>query len=406
MKARKYIARHIYMEKIRPFIGKNIIKVFVGQRRVGKSYIMRQVADEILSGNPTANIIYIDKELLEFSSIKDYQNLYDYVVEHAKDETANYLFVDEVQEIDGFELALRSLLNEEVCDIYCSGSNAKMLSGELASHLSGRYIAINVYSLCYREYIDFNKLEPNRDSLREYLDRGGMPYLTNLPTDREISFEYLKNIYSTILLKDVISRQHIKNIAFIESLVNFIADNIGATFSAKSICDFLKSQSISITVPTIQNHINMLCDSYMIYRTQRIDVHGLKVFEIGEKYYFEDFGIRNALRNATMATDINKLMENAVYKELLVRGYKVYVGKLWQKEVDFVAENSVGKIYVQVCYMLSSDETIEREFGNLRSIKNDYPKYVVSMDEFNCANKYPGIRQVHLNEFLLMDRYN
>ncbi len=399
---KSFIKRDLYTERIRPFIDKNVIKVFVGQRRVGKSFVMKQTADEIINANPNANIIFIDKELFEYSEIKNASDLYEYVTKQLNSEK-NYLFVDEIQEIENFELALRSLLNENKCDIYCSGSNAKMLSGELATHLSGRYIAINVYSLNYREYIKFNNLNASNETLKNFLTYGGMPFLVNLPNDKDVIFEYLKNIYSTILLKDIIAHQQIKNIAFIESLVNFLADNVGSIFSAKSICDYLKAQKINMTIPTLQNYIKSLCDSYVIHRVQRIDIQGLKIFEIGEKYYFEDFGIRNTLRNSNFSTDINKLIENVVYKELLTRKYTVHIGKLKNKEIDFIAENQSGRIYVQCCYLLSSENVIEREFGNLEDIKDNYPKYVVSMDDYPCTNNYQGIKQIHLKDFLLLE---
>lgn len=397
------ILRERYISKVLPFINKNIIKVFIGQRRVGKSYVMKQVADEIRKSDPNANIIYIDKERFEYNEIKTADDLYHYTINRLSSNN-NYLFVDEVQEIIEFEFALRGLLNEDRCDIYCSGSNAKMLSGDLATHLSGRYVAINVNSLSYREYLLFYGMTPSIDSLKDFLHYGGMPFLVQLPKNDEVVFEYLKSVYSTILLKDLVVRYNIKNISFLERLIQFLADNVGSTFSAKSICDYLKSQRIDMSVPTVQNYLNSLCSSFLIHKVQRMDLQGLRIFEIGEKYYFEDFGIRNALTNVNPSMDINKVMENAVFKELISRNYKVYIGKYKDKEIDFVAENHEGKIYVQVCYLLSADKTIEREFGNLASIKDNYAKYVVSMDEFPCTDKYPGIKQVHLRDFLLMEK--
>ncbi len=404
MGEKKNIRRESYMARVLPFIDKNIIKVFIGQRRVGKSYVMEQVANVIRENNPKANIIYVDKEKFEFSNIQTSSDLYNYVVERLTTES-NYLFVDEVQEISEFELALRSLLNEANCDIYCSGSNANMLSGDLATHLSARYISININSLSYREYLLFNQTKSSTESLKDYLKYGGMPFIYQLPKNDDVIAEYLKSIYSTILLKDLVSRYKVKNISFLERLIQYLADNVGSTFSAKNICDYLKSQKIDMTVPTVQNYLNALCSSFLIHRVQRLNLQGLKIFEIGEKYYFEDFGIRNVLTNVNPSLDINKVIENVVFKELLSRNYKVFVGRLKDKEIDFVAENHEGKIYVQVCYLLSSDKTIDREFGNLASINDNYPKYVVSMDEFPCADKYPGIHQVHLRDFLLMDKY-
>jgi predicted AAA+ superfamily ATPase len=401
----KYINRDTYLNKVLPYIDKQLIKVLVGQRRVGKSCIMKQVADYIKSGNQSANIIYVDKELLKFSEITDANSLNAYVMSHLKS-TKNYLFVDEVQEISNFELCLRSLLNEEKCDIYCSESNAQMLSGELATHLSGRYIQIEVHSLSFNEFLFFNKLEPNKNSLRQYLILGGMPYLVNLPKEPLLIFEYLKNVYSTILLKDVVARESIRNISFMERLVDFIADNIGNLFSSKRISDYLKSQHIAITIPTIQGYLRSLCSAYIVYKVPRVDLKGMKIFEIGEKLYFEDLGIRNALRDNNRGADINQLMENAVFKELICRGYHVYIGKLGNREIDFVAMRHDERIYIQVAYLLADKKVIDREFGNLKAIGDDYPKYVVSMDEYAVdSSEYPGIKQIHLMDFLESDRW-
>lgn len=395
-----YIERPYYINRVKPFINRPVVKVFVGQRRVGKSYVMRQVADAILKENPEANVIYIDKERLEFQSITDEATLNDYVERHLS-KGSNYLFIDEIQEILRFQLVLRSLLNDNRCDIYCSGSNANILSGELATLLSGRYVSIHVHALTFQEYVGFNQLEATSDSLTEYLTRGGMPFLVNLSKSRDVTFEYLRNIYSTILLKDIVARLSVRNIALLESLVSFLADNIGSTFSVKNISDFLRSQNNATSVSVLQNYLKGLCDAYLLYKVPRAEVHGKKIFEIGEKFYFEDFGIRNSLRNMNIRTDINKLMENAVFHELQSRGYDVFVGKLWDKEVDFVAVRNESKIYIQVAYLLATPETIQREFGNLAAIKDNYPKYVVSMDQFPVTSNYPGIIQIHLKDFLL-----
>lgn len=398
----KYINRPIYTEKVQPFIGKQLIKIFTGQRRVGKSYIMLQLMDTIKKQYPNANIIYIDKELLSFSEVKDSASLYDYVSSRLTS-GPDFLFIDEVQEIDSFQLCLRSLLNENKCDIYCTGSNAKMLSGELATHLGGRYIEIPIHSLSYREFLNFNSLSDSDCSLSLYLTLGGMPYLHNLALNQDVTYEYLRNVYSTILLKDVVSREAIRNVSFLENLVAYLSDNVGSLFSAQNISKYLKSQHVNIPTQTILNYLKALCNSYFIYKVQRTDVNGMKVFEIGEKYYFEDLGIRNAIRRFDIRKDINKLMENAVYIELLRHGYDVYVGKNEMKEVDFVAEKNSERLYIQVTYMLYDEHTIQREFGGLMEISNHYPKYVVTMDNLQNGGNYQGIKQVHLREFLLAE---
>lgn len=398
-----YIPRPLYMTRVRPFIDQQLIKVFVGQRRVGKSYVMHQVADEIKQSVPHANIIYIDKERLEFSVITNEHTLYQYVCDHLQGDR-NYLFIDEVQDIDHFQLALRSLLNERKCDIYCSGSNARILSGELATYLSGRNVSIHIHALNFTEFLTFYQLEPTRESLRLFLSIGGMPYLVNLPAGRDIAFEYLRNVYSTILLKDVVAHHSIRDVTFLENLCRFLADNVGSLFSVKNISDYLKSQHINKPVTTIQSYLQAMADAFLIYKVQRADVQGLRIFEIGEKYYFEDSGIRSALRNTDMQADINKQMENVVYHELLCRGYQVYVGRQQDKEIDFVALRNEERIYVQVAYLLNSENTIKREFGNLSSIPDNYPKYVVSMDDYPVTSSYPGIRQMHLLDFLTSSR--
>lgn len=399
---KKYINRPLYTQRIKPFIGKQLIKVLTGQRRVGKSYILLQLIDVVLELDPTAHIIHVDKELLSFSSIKDSETLYEYVCSHLSN-TSNYLFIDEVQEIEDFQLCLRSLLNEGKCDIYCTGSNAKMLSGELATHLGGRYIEFPIHSLSYQEFIDFNNLQPSEDTLQLYLTLGGMPYIHHLSLDKNVIYEYLRNVYSTILLKDVVVRESIRNVSFLENLVAYLIDNTGSLFSAQNISKYLKSQQINIPTQTVLNYLKALCNSFFVYKVQRADVNGLKIFEIGEKYYFEDLGIRNAIRHFHFRNDVNKLMENIVYMDLIRYGYTVYVGKNEEKEVDFIAEKNEEKIYIQVAYMLYDDKTVQREFGGLMEITNHYPKYVITMDRMQSGSNYEGIKQIYLGDFLLVE---
>jgi len=398
MKNKEIIPRKNYVERIKPFINKQLIKVLTGQRRVGKSYILLQLIDEIKKEQPNANIIFIDKELDEFADIQNNTDLYQYVNSKLKD-AENYLFIDEIQEIYSFEHCLRSLLNEKKCDIFCTGSNANLLSGELATHLAGRYISFEIHSLSYLEFLEFNNLGNNNQSLNQYLTIGGMPFLSNFETDKNLSFEYLKNVYSSILLKDVVARKNIRNVAFLENLVAYLVDNVGNLLSAHNISKYLKSQQINMMPQTIINYLYALCNAFFIYRVPRAEINGLKIFESGEKYYFEDIGIRNAIRTLNFAKDINKLMENAVFMHLMQNNYKVFVGKNGEKEVDFVAEKNGKKIYIQVAYMLYNEETIKREFGNLMEISDNFTKMVVTLDEISVGN-YKGIKQVHLRDFL------
>ena len=398
-----YIPRPLYIKRIEPFIDKQLIKVITGQRRIGKSYILLQLSDVIKKSNSNANIIYIDKEQLAFSAIQNHLDLYEYVIKMSTGCTHNYLFVDEVQEITDFQLCLRSLLNENICDIYCTGSNAKILSGELATHLSGRYMEFQIHSLSYVEFLTFNRLSDSQESLTQYLTFGGMPYIHNLAMEPNIIFEYLRNVYSTILLKDVVAREAIRNVSFLENLVAYLVDNTGSLFSAQNISKYLKSQQVNIPTQTILNYLKALCNSFFIYKIQRAEVQGMKIFEIGEKYYFEDLGLHNAIRHFDFRRNINKLIENVICIDLLRHGYQVYIGKSDNKEIDFIASKDDHRIYIQAAYMLPDDATIQREFGNLLEIPDNYPKYVVTMDDLLSGGNYQVIRQISLRKFLLAE---
>jgi predicted AAA+ superfamily ATPase len=394
------IIRKKYFDKISPFIGKQLIKVLSGQRRTGKSYILKQIAAHITKQNPHSAILYINKEDLAFDFIKTASDLNEYVLSNTKADVKNYIFIDEIQEIDGFEKTMRSLLLNPIYDLYCTGSNANMLSSELSTLLSGRYIEIPVYSLSYDEFLLFHKLDNNRESLSQYLKYGGLPYLMHLQLDDEIVYDYLKGIYNTVIYRDVIRRNNIRNTAFLENLTLFLADNIGHLFSAKKISDYLKSQKINIASSQIINYLNCLSATFMIYKARRMDIEGKKIFEVGEKFYFEDIGLRNAIFNYKQA-DIGKIMENVVYKHLLYNNYTVEVGQIGQNEIDFVGKRKGEYLYIQVCYLLQEQTTIEREFGNLEKIRDNYPKMVVSMDDFS-GNTHKGIQHLHLRDFLSM----
>lgn len=392
------IKREIYLKKIRPFINQPLIKVIVGQRRVGKSFLMKQLKDEVLSATKNANIIYIDKEKYEFDEIRNYHQLIKYVKARQEDKL-NYLFIDEVQEIEEFEKALRSLLADGIFDIYCTGSNAQMLSSDIATFLSGRQMVFKIYSLSFIEFCQFHKVQPDKTSLNEYLKYGGLPYLIHLPKDDDVIFEYLKNIYDTILFRDVVSRNEIRDVSFLNNLLQFLADNTGSIVSAKKISDYLKSQQSSKSVSIIINYLTFLENAYFIFKAKRKDIQGKKIFEIGEKYYFEDFGLRNSVLGFNIS-DINKIVENAVYLHLLINDYKIYVGKKGNKEIDFIAERKNEKLYIQVTTSLSDEKVIKREFGNLLEVKDNYPKMVVSYDEFSGSSSYMGIKHITLLEFL------
>lgn len=392
------IERKSYLKYIKPYIDKNLIKVFVGQRRVGKSYLMKMTSNFIIKQNQHANIIFIDKELYEFDSITDYHSLISYVQSNLSATKQNYLFIDEVQEISGFEKALRHFQNKEAVDIYCTGSNAEMLSGELATLLSGRYISINVNSLSYIEFLEFHKLDDHNDSLFKYLKWGGLPFIRNLEKDDEVIFDYLSNILSTIVYKDILYRYKIRNVEFFDRLIKYIAANTGNLITSKKISDYLKSQKVDISTKVVLTYLQYLQNAFLVYKLKRVDVNSKKVFEINDKYFFEDWGLRNALLGLGHFS-IPDTLENVVFSHLKQLGYKVSVGVLKNLEIDFVAKKGNELIYVQVVYIIPDEKVKEREFGNLGLIKDNYPKYVVSLDPVEIES-YKGIKHMHLRKFL------
>lgn len=393
--------RSVYIDKVRPFMNSNLIKVFTGQRRVGKSYLLYQIIQEVLKYNETATILYINKEDLAFSEIKTAQDLNNYVQIHKSKTEKTYLFIDEIQDIENFESALRSLILDLQLDIYCTGSNANLLSGDIAGYLSGRYIEIQVFSLSYIEFLEFQELESNSKNLDLYLKYGGLPYLKHLKLEDEIVFEYLKNIYSTIVYRDIINRFSVRNVPFLEQLILFLASNTGRIFSAKKISDFLKSQRVNIAPNQVQIYNRYLVNAFIIQVVSRYDIIGKRLFEFGEKYYFENLGIRNALWGYRIE-DRGKILENAVYNHLAYCGYKISIGILGTKEIDFIAEKNGEKKYIQVAQSIQEEQTIKREFGNLLAIKDNYPKIVITMDAFS-GNTVEGIAILDLETFLVTD---
>lgn len=393
------IPRQKYLKRIEPFIGKNLIKVFTGQRRVGKSYLLFQLMEEVKKRDSEAKILYINKEDLSFAHIRNADDLNGYVLQNKSADGKTYVFIDEIQDIENFEAALRSLLLDKNLDLYCTGSNANLLSSDIAGHLSGRYIKIPVYSLSYSEFLQFHQLEDSDEVLEKYLKFGGLPYLIHLSLEDPIVFEYLENVYSTILFRDVINRFSVRNTAFLEQLVLFLASNTGSLFSAKKISDFLKSQKINIAPNQVQTYIQHLTNAFLIHRVNRYDITGKRLFEIGEKYYFENLGIRNALWGFR-PEDRGKILENVVYNHLLTENYKVQVGIIADNEIDFIAEKNGEKTYIQVALTLNEEKTIEREFGNLLKIKDNYPKLLITMDRFS-GNTFEGVKVTDLRTFLL-----
>ena len=396
------IDRPDFINRIENLIGKGLIIALVGQRRVGKSFIMKQFINRISADNQN-NIIYIDKDDERFSFIRDHDELTKYVAERLVSDKKNYLFVDEVQNIVDFELSLRSFHTLESCEIIVTGSNAKILSSELSTYLSGRCIEIHVQSLDYAEFLVFHKLPDDNSSLVSYLNYGGMPQLNRIGLDdRELVTDYLNSVYNTIILKDVIERENIRNLPLLKNLVRFIADNTGKPFSANNIARYLKSQQMGTSVKVIISYLDYLCNAFIICRVNRFNIHGKRLLEVNDKFYFEDIGLRNILVQGGLAQSIEKVLENAVYLHLVRLGFDVTVGCLQKAEIDFVAKRRNKVVYVQAAYLLTSPETVKREFGNLRMIQDNYPKYVVSMDDLYAETDYEGIIHLHLRKFLQM----
>jgi len=396
--------RNIYLNKIKKFIDKPVIKIITGMRRVGKSCFLKLIMDELRQKGVTDDqIIYLHFDSLEFDNLKNHTALNDYILKKS-DEIINskiYLFIDEIQEVTDWEKCIESLFASERFDIYISGSNAQMLSSELATKLSGRYIEFPIYTLGFSEYMQFMQkdLSQAHAEFKSYLIYGGFPALIHFDLDREVVYQYISSIYNTILLKDVVKRNNVRNISLLENITNYAFDNIGNIFSAKRLADYLKSQKISLGVETVQNYLAYICSTYALHKVKRYDIKGKRYLEVHEKYYLGDIGLRNAVIGYREA-DIAGVLENIVYLELLRRGYTVSIGKLGDAEIDFIATKSEEKIYIQVTYLLASEKTIKREFSPLLKISDNYPKYVLSMDEI-FGNDYEGIKRVNIVDFLL-----
>lgn len=394
------IRRQSYIDKIEKYLGKETIIVLVGQRRVGKSCILKMIRNEKMADSDN-NVIYIDKEKWQYDAIQTYRDLNEYIEKHWANDKYNYILIDEVQDIEEFERSVRSFRTEPNTDIIITGSNASMLSNELSTLIGGRYKEIYIQSLSYNEFLEFHNLSDNDESLSLYIQYGGMPGLAKIGLEEDDAREYQIDIYHTVLLKDVIMRNQIRNVPFLENLVRFLADNIGKLISANSIAKYMKSQGESITSSVVISYISFLCEAYILHKVNRYDIHGKRVFENNDKFYFEDNGVRNAIAGGTREGDIEKVIENIIYEHLIRLGYQVYVGQLQAGEIDFVCTKPEGqRIYVQASFIIAEQATREREFGNLRSIKDNYPKYVISMTPLLTKNDDDGITHIHLRKFL------
>lgn len=394
------ILRQSYLDKIERYLGKDTIIILTGQRRIGKSYILRLFRDKVIK-EATANVIFINKEKHEFDGIKTYTDLNSYIDARRNKSKTNYILVDEIQDIEGFEKSVRSYYEEPDIELIVTGSNSRMLSSDLSTLIGGRYKEIYVQALSYEEFMLFHRLTDSDDTLAKYIRLGGLPGLVKMGLDEQDAREYQQDVYHTVLLKDVIMRNNIRNVPFLENLVRFLADNAGKIISANSIARYMKSQGDNVTSTAIINYTKMLCDAYLIHKVNRYDIHGKKLFESNDKFYFEDNGLRNMLAGGSREGDIEKVIENIIYSQLVRLGYEVTVGQLQAGEIDFVCTKSEGqRIYIQASYIIADEATREREFGNLRSIRDNYPKYVISMTPLVDRQDFDGITHIHLRRFL------
>jgi predicted AAA+ superfamily ATPase len=395
--------RPVYTDRVMPFIGKPVIKIITGMRRVGKSCILRQLVKRLhATGVRAANILFIDKESLEWEAVATCRDLNNAVRKTFRGISGRkFLFVDEVQEIEGWEKAVTSIARKDDVDIIITGSNAHMLSGELSTLLSGRYIEFPVNSLSFSEFLTFRqkKTDDTGDEFRKYLRYGGMPGIHHFELTDTLVYQYLSGIYSTLLLKDVVKRYSIRNVPLMENVIRFIFDNLGNLITAKRISDYLKSQKLSITVDTVQSYIGHLQGALMMHKISRYDIRGRRHMELCEKYYLNDIGLRHA-QLGYREGDPSGILENLVFLELKARGYTVSIGRWDDLEVDFIASRENEKIYVQVAYLLSDRKTIDREVRPLKLIQDNYPKYVLSMDTDFGAD-LDGIHRINLVDFLL-----
>ena len=403
------IKRELYMSRIRPFIGSELIKVMTGIRRCGKSVMLELIKQELVeSGVNPSQFISINFEDMSYSHLQTAKALHDEIKGRAAEIDGKvYLFFDEIQEVKDWEKCVNSLRVSLDCDIYITGSNAELLSGELATYLGGRYVEFVIYPFSFAEFIELYRLaapdEPIQKAFQKYLVSGGMPYLANLRFADEPSRQYLHDLFNSVQLKDIVKRNKIRDVDLLERIIAYVMANVGTTFSATSLSKFLKNEQRTAAPETILNYIKYCCDAYLFYQVKREDLQGKQILASNEKYYIVDHSIREAVFGGN-TKDTNLLLENIVYLELLRRGYEVTVGKTGDKEIDFVCSKRGEKLYVQTAYLLASEETITREFGAYDSIRDNFPKYVVSLDEFDMSRN--GIKHRNIRDFLLMDEWN
>ena len=403
------IQREAYMKQIRPFIGGDLIKVLTGIRRSGKSVMLQLIQQELRgAGVDPSRFLSLNFERLENAALCTAEALHREVLHRAASAGGRvYLFLDEIQEVADWEKCVNSLRVTLDCDIYLTGSNAKLLSGELATYLGGRYVEFVIYPFSFSEFSElyaqiFPDASPS-DCFQTYLTVGGMPYLSNLRYEREPCLRYLEDLYNSVVLKDVVKRNRVRDVDLLERIIAYVMANAGTVFSASSIAKFLKNERRTVSTDTVLNYIKYCKDAWLVYQASREDLRGKQILSTNEKYYIADHGLREAVFGGNRR-DINLVLENILYLELLRRGYSVAVGRLGEREVDFVCERRGEKLYVQAAYLLASEETIRREFGVYDDIRDNFPKYVVSMDELDFSRD--GIKHRNIRKFLTQKEWN
>lgn len=391
------IERKIYLDRIRPFYNSDLIKVITGIRRSGKSVILKQIIEEVKKED---NIIYINFEDFEYEEIKTAKDLHVYVKSKIKDNKKYFLFFDEIQNVENFEKAINSFRATMNVSIFITGSNATLLSGELSTLLSGRYVTFQIYPFCFREYCQVKELDTNfvsEKDLLEYAEWGGMPQRFQMSTLDETRV-FLHDLYNSIVLKDIVQRSKAKDVDLLNRIIEYIVLNPSQTFSGTAVMKYFEKDNRKMSVETLYNYLRHICDSYIVTKASRYDIRSKKVLSTLDKYYLMDAGI-GRIRNSGFKLEIGAMLENVVYNELLVRGYQVYIGKTLKGEIDFIATRNDVKEYYQVAYLLADEKIVQREFGAFDSVSDNYDKYVISLDNYDFSRE--GIKHINLIKFLL-----
>lgn len=402
------IKRESYMARIRPFIDGDLIKVLTGIRRSGKSVMLELIKDELRARGVTEEqLVAFNFEDMRNAQLCTVEALHDELVRRAASIKGKiYFFFDEIQEVERWERCVNSLRVEMDCDIYITGSNAKLLSGELATYLAGRYVEFIIYPFSFSEFLAlYHSVEPDADTrtcFDRYLTFGGMPYLANLRFDETACRQYLRDLFNSVELKDIVKRNNVRDVDMLERIIAYVTANIGTTFSSTAISKYLKDEGRRVSPETVLNYLKACSDAFLFYQVRRQDLQGKKILTVNEKYYVADHGIREAVVGGNMR-DINLVLENIVFMEALRRGYSVTVGKVGEREIDFVCERHGEKCYIQVTYLLAAEETVQREFGVYEHVQDNFPKYVVSLDEFDMSRN--GVRHYNIRDFLLAENW-